>query len=346
MGQFSAVAYDSTVQAYLLLDAATSASQSAADNDSGIVEMLGSTAATSASLSDAMMVTGATANLPATVQADVMDSIETITKDTVVAALAGTLEQNAALASRTGSFMDASAGAATTPSGVPLQELRDQSLPALCAQLQAHQVVPVMMRVYKLLTDQLYQHYLICQWHRRPFDRRNQDLAFLHRCGLDDNDPASPMPGDDADGSTGEAKGTDVGGGEGDVDGVAAAGVTSPGASVEPPTLGRRERAVLDHVARGLMQDRKVSCRPTHMARQPTRARHACYVPCAMSTCPALTAHAVLLAGRVAPHSEARRPDAEHRLPCAGHGTAGAGGTGPREAHRAVRERGRGVQRR
>ena len=187
MGQFSAVAYDSTVQAYLLLDAATSASQSAADNDSGIVEMLGSTAATSASLSDAMMVTGATANLPATVQADVMDSIETITKDTVVAALAGTLEQNAALASRTGSFMDASAGAATTPSGVPLQELRDQSLPALCAQLQAHQVVPVMMRVYKLLTDQLYQHYLICQWHRRPFDRRNQDLAFLHRCGLDDN---------------------------------------------------------------------------------------------------------------------------------------------------------------
>jgi hypothetical protein len=38
----------------------------------------------------------------------------------------------------------------------------------------------------------MHQHYLILQWHRAPFDARNNhpEQEFLHRCGLDEIDPA------------------------------------------------------------------------------------------------------------------------------------------------------------
>lgn len=59
-----------TVRAYLLLDAAT-ASSGGGDGDqesSGLAEMLAGDGVGSASLSDAMLVSGATATLPSMVQ--------------------------------------------------------------------------------------------------------------------------------------------------------------------------------------------------------------------------------------------------------------------------------------
>ncbi|KAH7479338.1 Syndetin [Phytophthora ramorum] len=50
------------------------------------------------------------------------------------------------------------------------------------------QMVENVKRCYEHLTDLMHTYYLLVQWHRDPFNPLNDDLAYLHRCGIDDDD--------------------------------------------------------------------------------------------------------------------------------------------------------------
>lgn len=41
---------------------------------------------------------------------------------------------------------------------------------------------------FERLADLMHTYYLLVQWHRDPFNPRNDDLEYLHRCGIDDDD--------------------------------------------------------------------------------------------------------------------------------------------------------------
>ncbi|KAF1795286.1 Vacuolar protein sorting-associated protein 54, N-terminal [Phytophthora cactorum] len=52
----------------------------------------------------------------------------------------------------------------------------------------ASQTVENVKRGYEHLTDLMHTYYLLVQWHRDPFNPLNDDMAYLHRCGIDDDD--------------------------------------------------------------------------------------------------------------------------------------------------------------
>ncbi|GMF11611.1 unnamed protein product [Phytophthora lilii] len=52
----------------------------------------------------------------------------------------------------------------------------------------ASQTVENGKRCYEHLTDLMHTYYLLVQWHRDPFNPHNDDIAYLHRCGIDDDD--------------------------------------------------------------------------------------------------------------------------------------------------------------
>ncbi|EGZ28453.1 hypothetical protein PHYSODRAFT_343849 [Phytophthora sojae] len=52
----------------------------------------------------------------------------------------------------------------------------------------ASQTVENVKRCYEHLTDLMHTYYLLVQWHRDPFNPLNDDVAYLHRCGIDDDD--------------------------------------------------------------------------------------------------------------------------------------------------------------
>lgn len=41
---------------------------------------------------------------------------------------------------------------------------------------------------FERLTDLMHTYYLLVQWHRDPFNPNNDDVEYLHRCGIDDDD--------------------------------------------------------------------------------------------------------------------------------------------------------------
>ncbi|CAI5744665.1 unnamed protein product [Peronospora destructor] len=52
----------------------------------------------------------------------------------------------------------------------------------------AFQTVERIKRCYEHLADLMHNYYLLVQWHRDPFNPLNDDIAYLHRCGIDDDD--------------------------------------------------------------------------------------------------------------------------------------------------------------
>ena len=63
------------------------------------------------------------------------------------------------------------------------------------------------VRSCELVASVMHTHYLITQWHRLPFDERNKDIAFLHRCpnemvssGLSDDEDDSGEEESESDG--------------------------------------------------------------------------------------------------------------------------------------------------
>lgn len=61
------------------------------------------------------------------------------------------------------------------------------------------QTVENIKRCYEHLTDLMHTYYLLVQWHRDPFNPRNEDIAYLHRCGIDDDDDDDDDESDEED---------------------------------------------------------------------------------------------------------------------------------------------------
>ena len=71
-------------------------------------------------------------------------------------------------------------------SAVPheIMSLDELSLEELYERATSESFVPCIVRSCELLADIIHTNYLITQWHTKPFDTRNVDESFLHRCGM------------------------------------------------------------------------------------------------------------------------------------------------------------------
>ncbi|TMW68805.1 hypothetical protein Poli38472_006273 [Pythium oligandrum] len=52
----------------------------------------------------------------------------------------------------------------------------------------ATQTMESVRQAYERLTELMHTYYMIVQWHRDPFNPHNDDMTYLHRCGIDDDD--------------------------------------------------------------------------------------------------------------------------------------------------------------
>ena len=73
------------------------------------------------------------------------------------------------------------AGAYSTMNTGEMVDLAELSLLELYNRITADMVAPCIVRSCELLADVIHTNYLITQWHRSPFDPRNNDPTFLHR---------------------------------------------------------------------------------------------------------------------------------------------------------------------
>jgi hypothetical protein len=67
---------------------------------------------------------------------------------------------------------------------IDMVDLDDLTLEELYERVTAEMFVPCIVRSCELLADVVHTNYLITQWHRLPFDERNHQEAFLHRCAV------------------------------------------------------------------------------------------------------------------------------------------------------------------
>ena len=72
--------------------------------------------------------------------------------------------------------------------------LAERPLNDLYRRLTATLLGPCVVRSCELLADAIHTHYLITQWHCTPFDGRNSDWMFLHRCSVDLTATSSSSP--------------------------------------------------------------------------------------------------------------------------------------------------------
>lgn len=73
----------------------------------------------------------------------------------------------------------------------------------VCEALSPGNVADGVWKVAEALVRVMHSHYAMCQWLRRPFDRRNRDPAFLHRCDPDAEDPVEDaLEGESGEGSS------------------------------------------------------------------------------------------------------------------------------------------------
>lgn len=77
------------------------------------------------------------------------------------------------------------AGAYATMNLGEIVDLAEGPLSDLYRRLSSGLLAPCVVRTCELLADAIHTHYLVTQWHLTPFDRSNNDWAFLHRCPLD-----------------------------------------------------------------------------------------------------------------------------------------------------------------
>jgi len=80
------------------------------------------------------------------------------------------------------------AGAYSTMNVGEMVDLAELSLLELYNRITADMVAPCIVRSCELLADIVHTNYLITQWHRTPFDPRNDDPTFLHRNPAADDD--------------------------------------------------------------------------------------------------------------------------------------------------------------
>lgn len=83
------------------------------------------------------------------------------------------------------------AGAYSTMNVGEMVDLAELSLLELYNRITVDMVAPCIVRSCELLADIIHTNYLITQWHRTPFDPRNDDHTFLHRNPATDEDEES-----------------------------------------------------------------------------------------------------------------------------------------------------------
>lgn len=66
-----------------------------------------------------------------------------------------------------------------------MMDLTELERDVLYARITPDMAAPCIIRSCELLADIVHTHYLITQWHGHPFDARNEDIHFLHRCPID-----------------------------------------------------------------------------------------------------------------------------------------------------------------
>jgi hypothetical protein len=66
-----------------------------------------------------------------------------------------------------------------------MMDLTEIERDILYARITPDMAAPCIIRSCELLADIVHTHYLITQWHGHPFDPRNDDIHFLHRCPID-----------------------------------------------------------------------------------------------------------------------------------------------------------------
>lgn len=83
-------------------------------------------------------------------------------------------------------------------------DMRGLPFSQLCAMIKADDVPQASMAVAACILHVMHQHFLALQWHRAPFDPRNnfEGQEFLHRCGIDDETPASDNEASDGGGAS------------------------------------------------------------------------------------------------------------------------------------------------
>lgn len=79
-------------------------------------------------------------------------------------------------------------GAYSTMNFGEIVDLTEIPLNVLYRRITGDSIAPCIIRSCKLLTDVVHTHYLITQWHTSPFDERNEDWKFLHRCAINLSD--------------------------------------------------------------------------------------------------------------------------------------------------------------
>jgi hypothetical protein len=72
-------------------------------------------------------------------------------------------------------------GAYSTMQMDEMFDLAECELEELYTRLSPDLIAPCIVRSCELLCDIVHTHYMITQWHRSPFDPRNEDKLFLHR---------------------------------------------------------------------------------------------------------------------------------------------------------------------
>lgn len=77
------------------------------------------------------------------------------------------------------------AGAYETMNNGELMNLAEVPLNILYRRLSPGMLAPCVVRSCELLADSIHTHYLITQWHLTPFDEKNRQWRYLHRCPVD-----------------------------------------------------------------------------------------------------------------------------------------------------------------
>jgi hypothetical protein len=74
------------------------------------------------------------------------------------------------------------------------------------------QIIQSLLGSFEKFTDLMHNYYLFVQWHRDPFNPLNDDLTYLHRCGIDeDDDDDEEEDEEDNEGDDDHDSGSDVG---------------------------------------------------------------------------------------------------------------------------------------
>lgn len=64
-------------------------------------------------------------------------------------------------------------------------ELEEKTFEEICEIIPYKSVVEALIKVYEVITDIIHTHFLICQYHAKPFTPESHDMKYLHELQVD-----------------------------------------------------------------------------------------------------------------------------------------------------------------